>query len=88
MGAALTIRFDNKTRRRIAQIAERRRISEAEVIRLALNSWPDFHAIDKTPYELMADLIGSVNGGDPKRSENGGPKFKAYLKEKHKRSKL
>lgn len=87
MPPALTIRFDKKTRRRIARIAERRRISEAEVIRLALDSWEDFHAIDKTPYELLADLIGSVNGGDPKRSQNGGQKFKAYLKEKHRRSK-
>jgi len=88
METAMTIRLDRETRRKIARIAERRRISQSDVIRLALNSLPDFHETEKTAYELMKPFIGTVNGGDPKRSENGGQKFKAYLKEKHKRSRL
>ncbi len=32
------------------------------------------------PYELMKDLIGIVNGGDPHRSTDIGKKFAKYLK--------
>jgi hypothetical protein len=85
MKALVTLRLDIKTRRQIARIADRRKISKSEVIRLALNSWPEFQETEKTPYELMADLIGSVNGGDPRRSENAGRKFKEYLKQKRRR---
>jgi predicted transcriptional regulator len=88
MEATVTIRLDSEARRKIARIAERRRISKSEVIRRAINAWPEFCEPEKSPYELIRKFIGAVNGGDPKRSENGGQKFKAHLREKHKRSKL
>jgi Arc/MetJ-type ribon-helix-helix transcriptional regulator len=86
MEAPVTLRLDRETRRKIARIAERRRISKSEVVRQALNSWPEFRDTEKSPYELIADLVGSVNGGDPKRSENAGKKVKEILKERRRRS--
>lgn len=86
MEAPVTLRLDTKTRRQIARIAKGRRISKSEVIRLALNAWPEFHGAETSPYEAMADLVGAVNGGEPKRSENGGRKFAAFLKQKRRRS--
>ena len=86
MDAPVTLRLDSKTRQQIARIAKRRRISKSEVIRLALHAWPEFHRAETSPYEAMADLIVIVNGGDPKRSENGGRKFAAFLKQKRRRS--
>jgi Arc/MetJ-type ribon-helix-helix transcriptional regulator len=85
MEAPVTIRLDSKTRRKIARIAERRRISKSEVIRRALNSWPEFQESERLPYEAMTDFIGVLNGGDPKRSENAGHKFAAFLKRKRRR---
>ena len=80
MEAPVTVRLDRNTRRKLAKIAERRRISKSEVIRQALNSWPEFHEADRSPYEAMKSFIGILDGADPKRSEGGGRKFKAFLK--------
>jgi hypothetical protein len=38
-----------------------------------------------TPYELMADLIGTARGGDPKLSENIGLKVKEMLRKRRAR---
>lgn len=86
MEALVTLRLDRKTQRKIARIAEQRRISKSEVMREALRSWAESHETEKPPYEAMAKFIGVVNGGDAKRSENGGRKFKAYLKRKQRES--
>jgi Ribbon-helix-helix protein, copG family len=85
MGAPVTLRLDPETRRKIAQIAERRKISKSEVIRLALNSWTELNAANCSPYDAMAGLIGVVHGGNPKRSENAGRKFRKMLEEKRAR---
>ena len=86
MEAPVTLRLDAKTRRQIARIARGRRISKSEVIRLALNAWPEFHGAETSPYEAMADLIGIARGGDPNLSSNTGRKFKAIQNQKRKRS--
>jgi Arc/MetJ-type ribon-helix-helix transcriptional regulator len=86
METAVTVRLDAKTRRKLSQVAERRRISKSEVIRRALNASPDFQETPRSAYEAMADFIGVLNGGDPKRSENAGEKFKKYVKRKWGRS--
>jgi len=86
MEAPVTLRLDSETRRRIARIAERRKISRSEVIRQALNSWTELHEANCSPYEAMADLLGVVRGGNPKRSENSGRKFQKILQEKRARS--
>jgi Arc/MetJ-type ribon-helix-helix transcriptional regulator len=86
METLVTLRLDAKTKRRIARVAQRRKISKSEVIRQALEAWPEFHDSDQSPYEAMTKFIGVLNGGNPKRSENGGAKFTKFLKEKRRRS--
>ena len=84
--APVTLRLDPKTRRQIARVARRKGISKSEVIRRALNSWPEFADSSVSPYEQVADLIGVVQGGNPRRSEKSGTQFRKILDAKRKRS--
>jgi hypothetical protein len=86
MEAPVTLRLDPKTRRQIARVARRKGISKSEVIRRALNSWPEFADSSVSPYEQLADLIGVVQGGNPQRSEKSGVQFRKILVAKRKRS--
>ncbi len=86
MEAPVTLRLDTKTRRQIASVARRKGISRSEVIRRALNSWPEFSDSGKSPYELLADLIGVVKGGNPRHSEKSGTQFRNMVAAKRKRS--
>lgn len=84
MAAPLTLRLEKKTRQRIARIASRKRISTSEVIREAIEAWVERQEPVAAPYEAMADLIGVVNGGKPRRSAHTGSTFKAVLKRRRK----
>ena len=84
MAAPLTLRLEKKTRQRIARIASRKRISTSEVIREAIEAWVERQEPVAAPYEAMADLIGVVNGGKPRRSANTGSAFRAVLKRRRK----
>jgi hypothetical protein len=86
MEAPVTLRLDPKTRRQIARVARRKGISNSEGIRRALNSWPEFADSSVSPYEQLADLIGVVQGGNPRRSEKSGMQFRKILTAKRKRS--
>jgi Arc/MetJ-type ribon-helix-helix transcriptional regulator len=86
MESPVTLRLDPKTRRQIARVARRKGISKSEVIRRALNSWPEFADTSVSPYEQVADLIGVVQGGNPRRSEATGKQFRKILDAKRKRS--
>jgi hypothetical protein len=86
MEAPVTLRLDPKTRRQIARVAHLKGISKSEVIRRALNSWPEFADSSVSPYEQLADLIGVVQGGNPRRSEKSGKQFRKILAAKRKRS--
>jgi Arc/MetJ-type ribon-helix-helix transcriptional regulator len=86
MEAPVTLRLDPKTRRKIANVARRKGISNSEVIRRALNSWPEFTESGVSPYEQLADLIGVVQGGNPRRSEKSSTQFRKILAAKRKRS--
>jgi len=77
--APVTFRLDPKTRRRILRAARRKGVSQSEVIRRALNSWPELNDTGTEPYVLISDLMGVVRGGDPKRSEKAGKKFRTLL---------
>lgn len=70
----------------IARVARRKGISKSEVIRRALNSWPEFADSSVSPYEQIADLIGIVQGGNPRRSEKSGTQFRKILAAIRKRS--
>jgi len=80
MISPLTLRLEKKTRERIARIASRRRISTSEVIREAIEAWVERQEPIAAPYEAMADLLGVVNGGKPRRSSKTGRRFKEVLK--------
>ncbi len=80
MASPLTLRLDEKTRRRIARIASRKQLSTSEVVRQAIAAWADRHEPVTSPYQVMADLLGVVHGGNPKRSEQTGRRFTKLLK--------
>jgi predicted DNA-binding protein len=85
MTSLLTLRLEQKTRQRIARIASRRRISTSEVLREAIEAWVERQEPVAAPYEAMADLIGVVNGGKPRRSAETGRRFREALKSRRKR---
>ena len=86
MASPLTLRLEKKTRQRIARIASRRQISTSEVIRQAIEAWVERQEPIAAPYEAMADLIGVVNGGNPRRSAETGRRFREILKGRGKRA--
>ena len=85
MASPLTLRLDEKTRQRIARLARRKRLSTSEVVRRAIAAWADREELVSSPYEAVKDLIGVVNGGNPKRSEQTGRSFTALLKRRRNR---
>jgi len=86
MASPLVLRIDEKTRRQIARIARRKRLSTSEVIRQAIEAWTAREEPVAVPFELMSDLLGVVRGGNPKRSEHGGTRFAKLLKRRRSRS--
>ena len=84
MASPLTLRLDEKTRQRIGRIARRKQLSVSELIRQAIEGWADHQEPVTSPYEAMADLLGVVRGGNPKRSAQTGRHFARLLK--HRRS--
>lgn len=67
------------------KIAERKKVSTSDVVREALQNYADQEDPTPTPYELIKDLIGTVHGGDPYRTTDGGRKVAEYLIERHRR---
>jgi hypothetical protein len=72
--------LDEKTRQRIARLARRKQLSTSEIVRRAIAAWADLQEPVTSPYEAMMDLIGIVDGGNPRRSEQTGRSFTAILK--------
>jgi len=86
MPSPVTLRLEKKTRQRLARIASRRQISTSEVIRQAIEAWVEQQEPITAPYVAMADLIGVVNGGNPRRSVETGRRFREILKGRGKRA--
>lgn len=84
MPSPVTLRLDHETRQRISRIARRKCISKSEVIRQAIGLWMKQQESGSAPYEMLADLVGVVHGGNPKRSEETGRKFKELMKKQRK----
>jgi predicted DNA-binding protein len=78
MASPVTLRLDQPTRRRIERIARRRGVSASQVIREAIHDCVDRQE-QGSPYDQVADLIGTVHGGDPKRSMQTGRRFRQML---------
>jgi predicted DNA-binding protein len=68
VASPITLRLDPELRRRIDRIARRKKTSTSQALREAITTWVQREDSGLTPYELAADLIGSVRGGDPARS--------------------
>ncbi len=85
MASPLSVRLDEKTRRRIRRIARRERVSTSEVVRQAIEAWAERQETAGSLYDRMADLIGVVNGGDPGLSSQTGRRFAKLLKERRSR---
>jgi hypothetical protein len=69
----MTIRLDRTFRSRLQVAAKRRRVTPSAAARVALESWlaGETRAADARPYDEIADLVGSVRGGDRRRSTRG-----------------
>jgi hypothetical protein len=85
MASPLTLRLDEKTRKRIVRIARRKQVSTSEVVRRAIAAWADAQEPLTSPYDAIADLIGVVRGGNPKRSTQTGRRFTKLLKRRRSR---
>lgn len=85
MDAPVTLRLDKETRRRIARIARRKRVSSSEIIREAIEAWVK-HEEAVAPYESVRDLIGIVHGGNPNRSAKTGRQFTDLLRKRGRHS--
>jgi predicted DNA-binding protein len=80
MPTPMTLRVDKETRQRIVRIARRKQVSASEAIRQAIETWIEEQEPAGSPYEMVSDLIGTVHGGNRKRSVGTGRQFAALLK--------
>ena len=85
MASPLSLRLDEKTRKRIVRIARRKQLSTSEVVRQAIEAWAEQHEPVTSPYEAVRDLIGVVHGGNPKGSVQTGRRFTKLLKRRRSR---
>ena len=85
MASPLTLRLDEKTRKRIARIARRKRLTTSEVVRQAIEAWAERQEPVSSPYAAVTDLIGIVRGGNRKRSLQTGRQFAKLLKRRRRR---
>jgi predicted DNA-binding protein len=85
MASPLTLRLDEKTRKRIVRIARRKQLSTSEVVRQAIEAWTERQEPVASPYEVVKDLLGVVHGGNPKGSQQTGRRFTKLLKQRRKR---
>src|SRR5579862_9382206 len=83
--AALNIRIDAETAAFLDRIARESRLTKSEVVRQALATLRKQTAqtakSKRTPYELMAHLIGSWDSGGMNLSERTGERFARMLQE-------
>lgn len=76
----MSLRLDVETERALERIAHERGQTKSELVREAIE---DLIAREElSPYDLVADLIGSVSGGPEDLSEETGRKFRQMLEEK------
>lgn len=83
----MALRLDEKTRERIGRIARRRGTSRSAIVREAIVALveKEERQAAASPYDLVQEIIGSIDGGDPFRSESGGARVADVLKRKRDR---
>jgi Arc/MetJ-type ribon-helix-helix transcriptional regulator len=81
----LSVRLDKKTEALVERLARKRHQTKSEVIRDAIGTLAtqeEKSVGKKRPYDLVAHLIGCVNSGNARLSENTGEKFTKLLRER------
>ena len=81
--SALNVRIDPQTAAFLERVARERGLSKSEVVRQALAKLREksVRAPKRTPYELMAHLIGSGDSGGMNLSDRTGERFARMLQE-------
>jgi hypothetical protein len=74
-----SIRLDPATDRTLEALAKRHAASKSALVRRAIEELLAREQL--TPYERVADLVGSVSGGPEDLSERTGEKLRALLAE-------
>ncbi|HTV60374.1 MAG TPA: ribbon-helix-helix protein, CopG family [Verrucomicrobiae bacterium] len=85
MPKPLSLRLDDKTRRRISRLARGKRLSTSDAIRDAIERWIEQEAPAGSPYQAVADLLGVARGRNRNRSSRTGRAFAKLLKRRRKR---
>jgi hypothetical protein len=69
----MTLRLDRALRRRLRAAAGRRGATPSAAARVALEGWlqAEEGEAQARPFEALADLIGTVGRGNPRRSSRG-----------------
>jgi predicted DNA-binding protein len=80
MAPPISLRLGEETQQKVARIARRKKVSPSALMRQAIEELVEREEAVCRPYDLMKDLIGIVDGGDPTRSTDIGKKFAKYLK--------
>jgi predicted DNA-binding protein len=80
----MALRLEEKTREKLARLAARRGTTRSALVREAIEDLIDREegAQAARPWDLVQDLLGSVRGGDPDRSVDGGRKVARMLEQK------
>ncbi len=78
----MTVRLDRPIRLRLTAAARRRGRTPSDLARAALTAWLDAQdgQAGASPYEALADLIGSVRGADKARSQRGARAIAAEIR--------
>jgi len=82
---ALSVRLDEGTERLVESLARKRGQTKSQVIRDALGVLAKQEkglGERRRPYDLVAHLVGCVDSGGARLSENTGGKFAELLREK------
>ncbi len=86
MSTAMALRLDERTRERLSRLAVRRGTTRSALVREAIDDLIGREAGKESarPWDLVQDLLGSVQGGDPDRGTDGGRKVARMLSQKRK----
>ena len=84
MSSAMALRLDEKTREKLGRLAARRGTTRSALVREAIDDLivREDDEASRRPWNLVQDLIGSVQGGDPDRATDAGRKVARALRER------
>lgn len=86
MSPPVSLRLREKTQQKVARIARRKKVTPSALMRQAIDELIEREEAVCRPYDLMKDLIGIVNGGDPTRSTWSSRKIAKLIRKRGGRS--